>query len=48
MREVNAYRTYLICRNPISGIMWIEKDGIFICYVPSLEEGKCQINSLLD
>jgi hypothetical protein len=42
-----AYRGYLIRRNPISGLIWVEKDGQPICYPFSFDHARQEIDALL-
>ena len=41
------YRGYLIRRNPQNGLIWVEKDGMAICYPFSFDDARQQIDSLL-
>jgi hypothetical protein len=43
-----AYRGYLIRRNDLTGLMWVEKDGQPICYPFCWDDARKQIDSLLD
>jgi hypothetical protein len=42
-----AYRGYLIRRSPLTGIIWIEKDGQHIAYPFSFDDARHQIDGLL-
>lgn len=48
MADVVAYRSYLICKNPWTGLTWVEKGGCRICYAASFEEAKRQIDMLVN
>jgi hypothetical protein len=41
-----AYRGYHICYNPLNSVVWIEKDGLFICYVNNTDTAKHHIDQL--
>lgn len=43
-----AYRGYLIRRNDLSGLFWVEKDGQAICYPFCWDDALQQIDTLLD
>ncbi len=42
-----AYRSYLICRNGMTGAMWVEKGGVYIQTVKDVEEARGVIDSLM-
>jgi hypothetical protein len=44
--DTTAYRGYLIRTHPITGLIWIEKDGFKIGYAPSIEAAKQTIDLL--
>ena len=41
-----AYKGYLMCRNPLNGLWWIEKDGQHISYVTDEAHAKHTIDAL--
>lgn len=43
----SAYRGYLIRRNPLNGMLWIEKDGQKIAYVTSEQNARETIDLLV-
>ncbi len=43
-----AYRGHLIRYNSLNGLWWIERDGSFLGYVKDEEDGRHQIDVLLD
>jgi hypothetical protein len=47
-RTDTAHRGYLIRYSALSNMWWIEKDKTVIAYCTSLEDGKAQVNHLID
>ena len=46
MRSVFHYRNHLIVLNTWNGAIWIERAGVCLAMVSSVEEGKRQIDQL--
>jgi hypothetical protein len=46
--DMTAYRGYLIGRNVLADIWWIEKGESFIAYAASAADARAQIDMLLD
>jgi hypothetical protein len=42
------YRGYLIRRNPINGLIWVEIDGFALFYPFSIDYARAQIDALLE